>query len=161
MTGVDVPAPRRVALEDMPGLVGQSLGPTAPVTVSQQQVDQFAAVTSDRQWLHVDAERAAAGPFGGTIVHGYLTLGLSTTMLWRLLEVPDAAQVVNYGLNKVRFPAPLRVGSPVQFNMRIPAVDAVAGGYQLTCAGSFTVPGQDKPVCVMEGLFRYYRGALS
>lgn len=109
MTATRQPA-RRVGIDELPALLGQTLGPSAPLLITQDRIDEFAAATGDQQWLHVDAGRAAAGPFGTTIAHGYLTLSLFTTMLWSLLEVPDAAQVINYGLGKVRFPASVPAG---------------------------------------------------
>lgn len=150
--------PAVVAFADLPDLVGRSFGPAPAITVTQDQIDEFAHATHDQQWIHVDPQRAADGPFGTTIAHGYLTLALSSKFLFDLLEVQDAAQVVNYGLEKVRFPAPVPSGSPVQMSAEITSVDEVRGGYQLAYTATFTVPGAPKPVCVMDGLFRYYGG---
>lgn len=151
--------PTRVSLDDLPDLVGKNLGTSDPIVVTQERINQFADATEDHQWLHVDPERAADGPFGTTIAHGYLTLSLSTALLWQLLEVPDAAQIVNYGLNKVRFPAPVPAGSEVRMTLDILDVEEVKGGYQVAYRGSAMIEGQERPVCVADGLFRYYRGA--
>ena len=150
--------PRQVTMAELTTLVGTTLGPSDPVTMSQQRIDEFAAATEDRQWLHVDPERAASGPFGGTIAHGYLTLSMGTVLLWSLLEVVDAAQVVNYGLGKLRFPAPVPVGAQLRLTAEVQSVDDVTGGSQLTLAATFLANDQPKPVCVAELLFRYYRG---
>ena len=151
--------PRRVLLDELPALVGTTLGSSGPILVTQDQIDQFADVTLDRQWLHVDPERAATGPFGSTVAHGHLTLALGPALLWQVVEVTDAVQVVNYGLNKVRFPAPLTVGSSVSLDVELLAADPVDNGYQLTFRGSFRTAGQEKPVCVAEAIFRYYGAA--
>src|SRR5699024_9512245 len=99
--GQTMSTPLTATLSALPDLVGRHLGPTAPVPITQEQVNAFADATHDRQWIHTDPERAADGPFGGTIAHGYLTLALQPAMLFELLEVSDADSVVNYGLNKV------------------------------------------------------------
>jgi len=151
-------SPLRISLEDLPDLVGRNLGTSGPVQVTQDRVNTFADATEDHQWIHVDPDRAQDGPFGTTIAHGYLTLSLSTALLWQLLEVPDAAQVVNYGLNKVRFPAPVPTGSELRMTLDIVSVDDVDGGYQVTYRGSALVDGSERPACVAEGIFRYYRG---
>ncbi len=157
MTDTTPTTPRRVSIEDLPTLVGRNLGTSGPIEVPQHRIDAFAEATEDRQWIHVDADRARGGPFGGTIAHGYLTLSLSTALFWQLLEVPDAAQVINYGLNKVRFPAPVPSGSSVRMSLVIESVDEVPNGYQVAYRGTAVVDGQDKPACVAQGLFRYYR----
>lgn len=157
MTQPARPAVRRVRMDELPGLVGTTLGTSGPMQISQEQIGGFADVTGDHQWLHVDPERAATGPFGTTIAHGYLTLALGTTLLWEIIEVTDAAQIVNYGLNKVRFPAPVPVGSQVSLTVDLMAVDPIGGGYQATLGNTFRVAGQPKPACVAEVLFRYYR----
>jgi acyl dehydratase len=155
MTATRQPA-RRVGIDELPALLGQTLGPSAPLLITQDRIDEFAAATGDQQWLHVDAGRAAAGPFGTTIAHGYLTLSLFTTMLWSLLEVPDAAQVINYGLGKVRFPASVPAGCELSLTAR-EAVTQVADGHQLTFAGTFTRSGTYRPACVLEAIFRSTR----
>ena len=153
------PTPRRVRLDELPAVVGTTLGSSGSVLVTQDRIDQFADVTLDRQWLHVDPERAASGPFGSTVAHGHLTLALGPALLWQVIEVTDAVRVVNDGLNKARFPAPLKVGSSVRLDVELLAADPVDNGYQLIFRGAFRAAGQDKPVCVAEGIFRYYGAA--
>jgi len=136
--------------------VGEHLGHSGWHTVSQERVDAFADATGDHQWIHVDAERAKSGPFGTTIGHGYLTLSLVPTFIFQLLKVEGAKLVVNYGLGKVRFPAPVPSGSRVRMGGEIAAVEEVSGGLQLTLNCTFEIEGQPKPACVAEILFRYY-----
>lgn len=147
-----------VSLDELPSLVGATLGPSGAADIPQIRIDTFADATDDHQWIHVDPERAAAGPFGTTIAHGYLTLSLGPALLWQLLDVPDAASVVNYGLDKVRFPAPVPVGSKVRMTAEVRSVDEVSGGLQLAYRGTFHADGLERPVCVADGLLRYYRG---
>jgi len=123
--------------------------------VTQEQVGLFADATGDHQWIHLDAERAKTGPFGGTIAHGFLTLSLAPLLVQEVVEVPDASIVINYGLNKVRFPAPMPVGSRVRADVSCVAVDDVPGGQQATYAVTFEREGGTKPVCVAELLLRY------
>ena len=133
--------------------VGTVLGPTEWVEVDQARIDAFAAATGDRQWIHVDPERAAAGPFGTTIAHGYLTLALLPAFLGQALE-PDASLTVNYGLNRVRFTAPVPVGSRLRARFEVLCVDEVAGGAQLTLAATVEREGGEKPACVAEAVYR-------
>ena len=149
-------AQRAVALEDLGSWVGQRLGVSRWHTVTQEQVNLFAEATGDHQWIHVDPERARSGPFGTTIAHGYLTLSLAPMLLWDVLDVTGAAQVVNYGIGKARFPAPVPVGSRVRLSVDLAAVEEVRGGVQTTLALTFEVEGIDKPACVADILFRYY-----
>ncbi len=153
-------APRRIRLEELPGLVGDVLGPSEPVLVTQHHIDEFAEATFDHQWIHVDVQRAAKGPFGGTIAHGYLTLSLGPALIWSLIDVVDADQVINYGLERVRFPSPLPAGSAVAMTATILAVDPCPGGYQVTVDGVFGTPGAPKPACVGRALFRFLRTDL-
>jgi acyl dehydratase len=125
--------------------------------VAQERVNTFADATDDHQWIHVDLERAAAeSPFGGPVAHGFLTLSLFVPMQGQVLAVTDAKTVVNYGLNKVRFPAPVLVGSRVRLSATLADVTTVAGGLQLTVAGVIEREGSDKPVCVLESVLRFY-----
>ncbi len=148
--------PRRVRMDELPGLIGTTFGPSEPIVVDQDRITRFADATDDHQWLHVDAQRAAEGPFGTTIAHGYLTLSLFSSLLWTVLDVTDAGQVINYGLNKVRFPAPVPVDSPVVLAVELTQVEQITGGCQLTLLATFTVSGAAKPACVAEVLFRYF-----
>ena len=145
-----------IALTDLPSMVGKHLGHSDWHTVDQEQINRFADATGDRQWIHVDAERAKSGPFGTTIGHGYLTLSLAPIFIFQILKVEGARLVVNYGLGKVRFPAPVPSGSRVRMGAEIGAVEAVSGGLQVTLNAAFEIDGQPKPACVAEILFRYY-----
>ena len=149
--------PRSVNIAELPSLVGSIVGTSQPISIPQERIDAFAEATEDRQWLHTDPQKAKDGPFGSTIAHGYLTLSLSTALLWDVLQVSDAGQVVNYGLDKVRFPAPVPAGSDVSMSLEVLGVDEIEGGVQLRYRGTATVTGQEKPVCVAEGIFRYYQ----
>lgn len=141
-------------------LAGRDLGVTGWQEITQEAVDTFAAITHDAQWIHTDPERAWGGPFGGTVVHGFLTLALSAAFIAEVLPVHDGALVVNYGVNRVRFPARVPVGSLVRARVRCAAAEAVTGavtdGVQLTLDLRYEVAGADKPCCVAEIVFRYY-----
>jgi acyl dehydratase len=136
--------------------IGDHLGYSEWHEVTQEQVNLFADATGDHQWIHVDIERAKAGPFGGPIAHGYLTLSLTPALLSEILEVSGIKMAVNYGLNKLRFPAPVPVGSKVRAGVQLFQVEDVSGGVQVTLTTTFEVEGGSKPVCVAEILFRYY-----
>jgi len=137
--------------------VGSEFGPSSWIEVSQERIDAFAEATGDRQWIHVDREAAAAGPFGSTIAHGYLTLSLLPVMSYEVVPREDGGMAVNYGLNRVRFPAPVPSGSRVRGSFRVDSVDEFDGGYQATMTATIEREGGDKPVCVAELVFRYYR----
>jgi acyl dehydratase len=134
--------------------VGTVLGPTDWVEIAQERIDAFAAATDDPQWIHTDPVRAAAGPFGTTIAHGYLTLALLPAWLGQVFEVDGVALTVNYGLNRVRFPAPVPVGSRLRARFEVVAVEEVAGGVQLVTAATVEREGSEKPVCVAEAVYR-------
>ena len=144
-------------MADAPLQVGRRVGPTEWRRMTQEQVNQFAEVTGDRNFIHVDPQRARATAFGGTIAHGYLTLSLLGPISQQLLVVTDAATSINYGLNKLRFPAPLPVGAEFRGHGEIVEVTAFEKGVQVNA--SFTVEVKDaaKPALVAECLFRYYR----
>jgi acyl dehydratase len=143
-------------IDGLRALAGAELGPTAPVVIEQQRIDDFAETTLDRQWIHVDAERAVAGPFGATIAHGYLTLSLCSHFLMEMLEVTDVSMAVNYGVDRVRFPSPVPVGSALVGEGRVVSVDDVAGGVQTKIELTASIPGAAKPACVAEILVRHY-----
>jgi len=144
-------------LAELPSLKGQQLGVSEWFEITQQRVNTFADATDDHQWIHVDVERASRqSPFGGPIGHGFLTLSLFVPMWSQVLIVTDAAMVVNYGLNKVRFPAPVPVGSKVRLTATLVDVAEVNGGLQLTAGGIIEREGGDKPVCVLESVTRLY-----
>ena len=145
-----------IALADLPGMVGKHLGHSDWELIDQEKINRFADATGDHQWIHVDIERAKSGPFGTTIGHGYLTLSLIPIFVFQILKVEGAKLVVNYGLNKARFPAPVPSGSRVRMGGEIAAVEEVSGGLQCTLACTFEIEGQPKPACVAEIVFRYY-----
>ena len=135
-------------------LVGDDLGPTEWVAIEQDRIDAFAAATDDHQWIHVDPERAAAGPFGTTIAHGYLTLALLPTFVAQALPFEGSRLTINYGLNRVRFPAPVPVGSRVRARFHVAEASEVDGGFQVTLECTIERHGGDKPVCVAEIVYR-------
>jgi acyl dehydratase len=132
------------------------LGHSTWLEIEQKRVDTFADATDDHQWIHVDPERAATGPFGGAIAHGYLTLSLLIPLWSELLTVEGVTMAVNYGLNKVRFPAPVPVGSRVRAMFEVLSVEPVDGGKQITMTATVERDTGEKPVCVAEIVFRYY-----
>jgi acyl dehydratase len=137
-------------------LVGKDLGVSDWVTVEQANIDIFARLTGDEQWIHTDAERAKAGPFGATVQHGFLTLGLSTGLFDQIFVVADVRMVINYGLNRVRFPAPLRGGSQLRMHVTLIEATDLEGGVQVVYHLEYEVQGQVKPCCVADLVFRYY-----
>ena len=131
-------------------LVGAELGPTSWIDVTQERIDAFAEATGDPQWIHVDAERAAEGPFGGTIAHGFLTLSLCVPMLYEALPERGGAMAINYGTNRVRFLAPVPSGSRVRGRFRVLGVEPTERGDRATIEASVECEGIEKPVCVAE-----------
>ena len=150
-----------IHVTELPSLKGKDLGSSRWFEVTQEQISTFATLTGDEQWIHVDTERAKDGPFGATIAHGFFILSRSTGLLYELLNVEGTTQILNYGLNKVRFTSPTPVGTRVRMGLRVADVSEVAGGYQLTFGLTFEREDQAKPVCVAELLFRYYGSAAS
>jgi acyl dehydratase len=145
-----------IAYADVAGLAGTDLGYTEWVEITQEQVNTFADATGDHQWIHVDPERAKAGPFGAPIAHGFLTLSLAVTFWTELLEVDGVTTKVNYGLDKVRFISPVKVGARVRMNAVVAEVTEIAGGYQLTVDQTIEIDGAPKPAVVARGLYRFY-----
>ena len=143
---------------ELTAAVGRRVGPTEWTYVKQSHIDAFAAATGDHQWIHVDLERARRGPFGATIAHGYLTLSLVNTFLPQLIEVRGAQMGINYGCDRVRFPAVLRAGSRVRGTAEILGVEDFASGVQAKIRVTLEVEGGDKPVCVADTLSRWYVG---
>ncbi|MBX6388015.1 MAG: MaoC family dehydratase [Frankia sp.] len=137
-------------------LVGQDWGTSNWVEVTQEQVNTFADATGDHQWIHVDVERAKQGPFGGPIAHGFLTLSLIPVLFHDAIEVTGISMAVNYGLNKVRFPAPVPVGSKIRAHIRNLSVEDVPNGVQIVNQVTIEREGQTKPVCVAEFISRYF-----
>jgi acyl dehydratase len=138
-------------------LVGQHLGYSDYVEVTQERVNQFAEATGDHQWIHVDVERAKReSPFGGPIAHGYLTLSLGPVLVPQVVRVEGIKMAVNYGCDKVRFPSPVPVGGKVRVGVELIDVSDVQGGVQVKERFTFEVEGADKPACVAENVFRYF-----
>ena len=143
-------------LQDLEALVGQEIGVSDWTLVDQTRIDRFAEATGDHQWIHIDAARAAADPFGSTIAHGFLTLSLLPIMSETGFTVDDVRMGVNYGLNRVRFPAPVPVGSRLRGHFRLTAYEPLEGGAQLTVEVTMEREGSTKPVCVAESVSRRY-----
>ena len=141
-------------MSDLRSLVGVELGPTAWHEITQERVDEFARATDDPQWIHTDPERAAAGPFGGTIAHGLLTLSLCVPLLHETLRIDGYRLTVNYGVNRVRFPSPVPVGSRIRARFRVESVEDVAGGHQVVISAMVERDGGEKPVCVADLVLR-------
>jgi acyl dehydratase len=141
---------RFASLDEFEGAVGTHLGHSDWHTVTQRQIDQFAEATGDHQWIHVDPERAATGPFGTTIAHGYLTLSLISKLVWEIYEVDGLSMGVNYGSNKVRFPSPVPVNSKIRAGADLVEVTRGPDGARATVRVTIERAGADKPVCVAE-----------
>jgi acyl dehydratase len=137
-------------------LVGQEIGVSDWITVTQERIQLFADATNDHQWIHLDAERAKAGPFGTTIAHGFLTLSLLPEMAASAFGVRETRMGVNYGLNKVRFPAPVPSGSRLRGRFKLVGYEPLEGGAQLTVQVTMEREGSDKPVCIAESIGRRY-----
>jgi acyl dehydratase len=140
---------------DLLGLVGRSLGTTEWMKVTQQQIDLFADATGDRQWIHTDAERAAKGPFKGTIAHGYLTLSLTPAVIAQVLEIRELTAALNYGLNRVRFPAPVRVGSQVRAAVTVASAQQKTSGVESVFKLTYEIDGEARPACVADVIVLY------
>ena len=143
-------------IDELKTLVGEHLGYSPYVEITQEQVNTFAEATGDHQWIHTDPERAKAGPFGGPIAHGYLTLSLGPMLSPQIFAVTGVAMGVNYGAGKIRFPSPVPVGSKLRLGVTLTSVDDIDGGAQVTQAFVFEIEGAAKPSCVAEVIFRYY-----
>ncbi len=143
-------------LDELTALAGSELGVTDWLEVGQGRIDTFADATDDHQWIHTDPERAARGPFGAPIAHGYLTLSLFIPLFTDLLDVRGVTTKVNYGLDRVRFPAPVKAGSRIRLRATLASVDEVRGGVQIAVDGTVEIEGGDKPACVLRSLSRFY-----
>lgn len=144
------------SVDELKTAVGEELGTTEWLEVDQKRIDLFADATGDHQWIHVDPEKAAQGPFGTTIAHGYLTLSLIPSFTPELMRVEGVTMGVNYGVNKVRFPSPVPVGSRLRATGQVAEVTEVPGGAQLVVRITVEREGGDKPVCVAETVVRFY-----
>jgi len=143
-------------IAELKELVGQEIGVSDWITVTQERIQLFADATNDHQWIHLDAERAKAGPFGTTIAHGFLTLSLLPEMAASAFGVRETRMGVNYGLNKVRFPAPVPSGSRLRGRFKLTGYEALEGGAQVTVQVTMEREGSDKPVCIAESIGRRY-----
>ena len=143
-------------LDQLTALVGQHVATTDWLTITQEQIQRFADATHDQQWIHVDVERARQGPFGAPIAHGFLTLSLLPKFFGEAVHVQQARMGVNYGLNKVRFPAPVPVGSRLRAHLTLAEATPIEGGLQIQWNVTVEREGSDKPVCVAESLARLY-----
>jgi acyl dehydratase len=140
---------------DLLRLVGQRLGTTEWMKVTQEQVDRFADATGDHQWIHTDLERAAKGPYKGTIAHGYLTLSLAPVVISRVLEIREITAALNYGLNKVRFPAPVRVGSQIRAAVSVMSAQQKTSGVESVFTVTYEIDGEERPACVADVIVLY------
>ncbi len=143
-------------LSELQALTGSVLGTSDWLGIDQARIDQFAAVTGDDQWIHVDAARAAGGPFGATVAHGHLTLSLLPVMARTAFKVDDVRMTVNYGLNRVRFPAPVPVGSRLRGHFKLMTFEIIAGGAKVVVEVTTEREGHAKPVCVAESVARHF-----
>ncbi|MEU6134849.1 MaoC family dehydratase [Nocardioides sp. NPDC047086] len=143
---------RFTSVEEIEAAVGDELGTTDWVQITQDRVDRFAELTGDQQWIHVDVERATASSFGGTIAHGYLTLSMLPAFAGELYTIEAGSARLNYGLEKVRFPAPVKVGSKIRATPRIKEIRAVPAGTQVLVAWTVEAEGAERPVCAAESI---------
>lgn len=151
--------PRRLALGDLPALVGTPLGQSGWHDITQDRIDAFAEATGDRAWIHVDPARAATGPFGGTIAHGFFTLSLIPVLTGEIFTITDAAALVNYGVNRARFPAPLRVGARVRMSTTLAGLEESPAGPRLVLGFEMVADSGGRPVAVGETVLLATRGA--
>jgi acyl dehydratase len=145
-----------ISYDELPTLSGRDLGHSSWIDVDQKRIDTFADATDDHQWIHVDPERAQGGPFGTTIAHGYLTLALVIPLWSELLDVEGVTTKVNYGLNSVRFPAPVPSGAKIRLGATVAEVTEIRGGFQLTVDAVVESDAAEKPVCVAQLVLRFY-----
>jgi len=143
-------------LAELTALTGRDLGHSSWIEITQERIDTFAEATGDHQWIHVDPERARSGPFGTTIAHGYLTLSLVIPLFGELLTIDGIRMGINYGLDKVRFPSPVRVGSKIRLAARVAGVEEVTGGVQMALDFTVEIDGEAKPACVARAVYRQY-----
>jgi acyl dehydratase len=152
---------RYSTLAELANLVGEELGTSDWQAIDQARIDLFAQATGDHQWIHVDAERAKTGPYGATVAHGFLTLSLLPEMFAAAFSVDDVRMGINYGLNRVRFPAPVRVDSRLRARFRLLSYEPLPNGAQMVVEATIEIEGSDRPACVAESVTRRYTvGAL-
>jgi acyl dehydratase len=140
---------------ELAAAAGEELGTSDWIVIDQERINTFAAATGDFQWIHVDPQKAATGPFGGTIAHGLLTLSLLPSFLHQIYRVDNVTMAINYGMNKVRLPAPVPVGAKVRGTTRLAEVAQLDGAVQATMATTIEIEGSAKPACVVESIVRY------
>ena len=149
--------PLKISLSEMKGRVGDEIAVTDWFPITQERVQQFADATGDHQWIHIDAARAAKeSPYGGTIAHGFLTLSLLSQFMKQALDIQGLRMAINYGSNRVRFPAAVKVGSRIRARFRLASVKEVEGGFEVTYEATLQAEGSEKPCCVAEWIVRYY-----
>lgn len=151
-------ATREVNIDDVPGMVGEDIGTSEWHLVTQDDIQMFADATGDHQWIHLDVERAKAeSPYGQTIAHGYYTMSLMPKLMSQIWKITGARMGVNYGLNKLRFPAPVPVGNNVRAHAKLLEAKEIEGGYQYVVGASIEVEGNEKPAAVIEAIYRTYK----
>ena len=143
--------------DELPGAIGSHLGQSEWLEIDQDRINLFADATGAHQWIHVDPGMAAAGPFGATIAHGYLTLALTNFLLPQVVQVEGISMGINYGTNRMRFPSPVPVGSRVRVSAELGEVDEVPGGYQTVSRATVEIEGSDRPACVVDAVSRFLR----
>jgi acyl dehydratase len=146
-----------LSIDELPASVGRRFGPSDWLTIEQSRVDEFADATGDHQWIHVDPEAAKNGPFGATIAHGYLTLSLASYFAPQLISVEGISMGINYGVDKVRFPSPVLVGTRIRAGAEIIDVTPIDGGFQVKTKFTIEQEAGGKPACIIESLSRYLR----
>ncbi len=148
--------PTVIALADLPAFAGKEIGTSAWLEMDQDRIDRFADATRDDQWIHLDADRAAASPFKSTIAHGYLTLSLVSSFTSEILRVDGIAQTINYGANRLRFLTPVRPGDRIRCRMEILRVERFKGGVKVESRSTVEVEGAERPACIVEGIAVHY-----
>ncbi|MEO8095086.1 MAG: MaoC family dehydratase [Pseudolysinimonas sp.] len=146
-----------VTFDELAGLTGRDLGVTEYREITQERIDQFAVAADDDQWIHTDPERAKDGPFGATIAHGFLSLALVIPFMGELFDVDGVSQKINYGLDRVRFTNPVKVGARLRMRSVVDSVEEVKGGYQIKTANTVEIEGEERPALVAEFIARFYR----
>lgn len=150
-------APTTYTLDQLPTLVGQHIGYSDWLLIDQARIDAFADATGDHQWIHIDPARAVSGPFGTTIAHGYLTLSLIPALSAQIWNLSDVKMGINYGCNKVRFPAPVKVGSELRCGITLSSLEEIEGGVQIVLTAALEVRDASRPSCVAEVVLRYLK----
>ncbi len=148
--------PTVIALADLPKYAGTEIGASSWLEIDQKRIDSFAQATRDYQWIHLDEEKAAAGPFGSTIAHGFLTLSLVSAFTGEILTVDGVAQTINYGANRIRFLTPVRPGDRIRGRLEILRVEDFKGGIKVENRSTIEIDGAERPACILEGIAVHY-----